>query len=285
MDRASRITWLVDGEIIARGAGIKRAQFKTGKLGSRSKIDVVIESAESGAIQESIVITPTEVNLLWEASSYTPPFYSGKALPASDAEVTVIAMPEFIASSGKKLSAKDLIFIWEKDGKVLGNLSGRGKDTLKTIGPKISRTSRVDVKVSSADGTLQGKGVTFISAISPKIVFYEYNNIFGVRYEEAISNEFSLLNEEVKITAYPYFFSSNTKVVPSSNYKWMIDGSLVESALDDSSSIILRQVGEGEGSAGISLSIENADKILQFAKKKFTMFFGVGGSSETLFTF
>ena len=52
----------------------------------------------------------------------------------------------------------------------------------------------------------------------------------------------------------------------------MIDGSLVESALDDSSSIILRQVGEGEGSAGISLSIENADKILQFAKKKFTMF-------------
>ena len=41
----------------------------------------------------------------------------------------------------------------------------------------------------------------------------------------------------------------------------------------DSSSIILRQVGEGEGSAGISLSIENADKILQFAKKNSLCFF------------
>jgi hypothetical protein len=285
LDRASRITWLVDGEIIAQEAGLKTVRFRTGKLGSRSDVEVVIESAESGTIRESVTIRPTEVNLLWEASSYTPPFYLGKALPSSDTEVTVVAMAEFVTSSGVKLSAKDLIFTWEMDGKVLGSLSGRGKDTLSVVGPKISRTSRIDVEVSSTGGTLQGKGTTFISAVSPKIVFYENNTVFGVRYEEAIGDRFTLLNEEIKITAHPYFFSSNTRVVPNADYEWRVDGSLTESAPEDDSSIILRQIGEGEGFASISLSIENTDKILQFAKESFSMFFGLGENAETLFTF
>ena len=59
----------------------------------------------------------------------------------------------------------------------------------------------------------------------------------------------------------------------------------MESAPNDSSSIILRQVGGGEGSAEISLSIENTDKILQFAKESFSLLFGTGQSAETLFTF
>lgn len=285
LDKADRITWLVDGEILAQKAGVKEIRFRTGKLGSRSKVEVVVESAQSGTIRESITIRPTEVNLLWEASSYTPPFYAGKALPGSDAEITITAIPEFINSSGRALSSRDLIFIWEKDGKVLGSLSGRGKNTLKTLGPKISRTSRIDVDVTSADGILQGKGTTFVSAVSPKIVFYENNTIFGARYERAINNDFTLLNEEIKITAYPYFFSSNNRVVQSSNYEWRVDGSLVDSTPEDKSSIVLRQVGEGEGSAIVSLSIENRNKILQFAENSFNMLFGVGRSADTLFEF
>lgn len=285
LDRASRITWLLNGEIIAQKAGLKTVQFKTGSLGSSSKVDVVIDSVESGKIRESITIKPTEVNLLWEADSFVPPFYKGKALPASDTGITIVAIPEFVTSSGNKLKAENLIFMWEKDGKALGSLSGRGKDTLKTVGPKISRTSRIAVEVSSVEGSLDGKGVVFVSAVSPKIVFYENHNIFGIRYERAIGSETTLFNEEIKITAQPYFFSSNNRVVPSSNYEWRVDASLVESAPGDKSSIVLRQVGEGEGIANISLSIENTDKILQFAKKSFSMLFGIGKSSETLFTF
>jgi hypothetical protein len=283
LNRASSITWLLNGEIIAQQAGLKSVKFRTGKLGSSSKVDVVIKSVERGTIRESITISPTEVNLLWEASSYTPLFYAGKALPSSDAEITVVAMPEFVTSNGSRLSSKDLIFTWQKDGKVLGSLSGRGKNTLNIIGPKLSQTSRIEVVVSSSLGSLQGKGTTFISAVSPEIIFYENDTIFGTRYEKAIGNRAVLSKEEIKITAYPFFFSSGSRVVPSSNYKWKIDGSSVENAPNDKSSIVLRQVGEGEGSAQVALSIENTDKILQFAKKSFTMFFGIGDNS--LFNF
>jgi len=285
LSRASSITWLLNGEIIAQEAGLKSIQFRTGKLGSRSKVDVVIRSIEKGTIRESVTISPTEVNLLWGASSYTPPFYSGKALPASDSDITVVAMSEFVTSNGNRLSSRDLIFTWQKDGRVLGSLSGRGKDTINIIGPKLSRTSRIEVVVASSGGSLQGSGATFISAVSPEIIFYENDTIFGMRYEKAIRNSTVLSKEEIKITAHPYFFSSNSRAVPSSNYQWRVDGSLVESTPNDSSSIVLRQVGVGEGSAEVSLSIENTDKILQFAKKSFSLLFGASQNAETLFTF
>jgi len=214
-----------------------------------------------------------------------PPFYSGKALPASDSDITVVAMSEFVTSNGNRLSSRDLIFTWQKDGRVLGSLSGRGKDTINIIGPKLSRTSRIEVVVASSGGSLQGSGATFISAVSPEIIFYENDTIFGMRYEKAIRNSTVLSKEEIKITAHPYFFSSNSRAVPSSNYQWRVDGSLVESTPNDSSSIVLRQVGVGEGSAEVSLSIENTDKILQFAKKSFSLLFGASQNAETLFTF
>ena len=285
LSRASSITWLLNGEIIAQDAGLKSVQFRTGKLGSRSEVDVVIRSVEKGTIRESITISPTEVNLLWGATSYTPPFYAGKALPASDADITVVAMAEFVTSNGNRLSPKDLIFTWQKDGRVLGGLSGRGKDTVNITGPKLSRTSRIEVGVSSSGGSLQGSGATFISAVSPEIIFYENDTIFGTRYEKAIKSSTALSREEIKITAYPYFFSSNSRVVASSDYEWGVDGASVESAPNDSSSIVLRQVGDGEGSAEVSLSIENTDKILQFAKESFSLLFGFNKSAETLFTF
>ena len=283
LDRADRITWLVNEEVVAGGAGVKEMQFKTGELGTRSVIDVVVETIDSGTIIENITVSPAEVDLLWEADSYTPPFYKGKALPASDAEITIVAMPEFVNSNGRKLRADELIFTWEKDGKVLGSLSGRGKNSLNIVGPKIFRATSIQVDVESADGKLQGKGVEIISAVSPKIVFYENDIIFGIKYENAIRNDFTLLNEEIKVTAHPYFFSSERRTNFDFDYEWRVDGGEVSSSPDDESSIVLRQIGAGEGSAQVSLSIQNEDKILQFAKENFSILFGGGRESSFAF--
>lgn len=277
LDRAERITWVLNGKVIARGAGLKTAQFRTGNLGSRSALDVAVESAERGTITESIVISPTEVNLLWEADSYTPPFYKGKALPASDAKITIVAMPEFINSKGRKLDTGELIFTWKRDGNALGSLSGRGKNSLEIRGPKVSSATLIQADVSSADDALLGVGEVLISAVLPKIVFYENDIIFGMKYENAIKNDFVLLNEEIKVTAHPYFFSTQERVSPDFEYKWKVDGVSVESSPNDKSSIVLRKVGAGEGRAQVSLSIQNVDKILQSAKQSFSILFGRDG--------
>ncbi|MFQ5754351.1 MAG: hypothetical protein ACE5HI_20410, partial [bacterium] len=122
LDRASSITWLVNGEAVNRGAGVKQIQFETGELGSVSVVDVVVRGTDIGTVSESVTIRPTEVDLIWEAGVYTPPFYSGKALPSSESEITIVAVPQLVTSSGNKLKSSDLIFTWKKDGKVLGSL-------------------------------------------------------------------------------------------------------------------------------------------------------------------
>ena len=274
LDRADRMTWSVDGKVVSRKAGVKKIQFEVGELGSRSVVNLTISGTEVGTITESITLVPTEVDLLWEADSYTPPFYKGKALPSSDADITVVAIPQFVTTSGNKLDSNDLVFTWKKDGKVLGNDSGRGKDSIKIKGPKIFNGSRIQVDVSSAGNSLQGEGSVFVSSVSPKVIFYENDIILGMRYEKAIQSTTELFNEEITITAHPYFFSQNKRVSPDIQYEWKVNNSKVAPSPDDESSIVLRQVGDGEGSANISLSLQNFDKILQSARSSFSILFG-----------
>lgn len=283
LDRADSIVWLINNEVVSRGAGVKQMQFEAGQLGSKSVIDAVVRGTNMGTISESITIRPTEVDLLWEADTYTPPFYSGKALPSSDAEITVTAIPQFITSNGNKLKPSELIFTWKEDGKVLGRSSGRGKDTLKITGPRIFNSTLIQAEVASLGGTLQGKGFAQIFAVSPKIVFYENDSILGMRYESAIKDNFILSEKEIKITAHPYFFSGDRRVRSDFDYNWTVNGSSVSSSPDDRSSIVLRQVGEGEGSAAVALSIQSIDKILQIARESFSVIFGVG--KDTPFNF
>ncbi|MDP6388186.1 MAG: hypothetical protein QGG63_02850, partial [Candidatus Pacebacteria bacterium] len=212
LDRADSIIWLVNDEIISRGVGIKQMHFQAGKLGSRSVIDVVARGTSLGTVSESITIRPTEVDLIWEAKTYTPPFYKGKALPSSSAEITVTAIPQFVTSNGNKLKSSELIFTWKKGRKVLGNDSGRGKDTLKITGPKIFRSTLIQVKVESLGRTLAGKGFAQVFAVAPRIVFYENDIILGMKYGNAIGRNFTLTNEEITVTAHPYFFSGNRRV-------------------------------------------------------------------------
>ncbi len=232
---------------------------------------------------ESITIAPTEVDLLWEAKTYTPPFYSGKALPSSDAEITITAIPQFVTSNGNKLKSSELIFTWKRDGKVLGKDSGRGRDTIEITGPRIFNSTLIQVKVSSLGGTLHGKGFAQIFTVQPKIIFYKNDIILGMRYEKGIKDTLTLSEEEVNITAHPYFFSGNRRVSSDFDYNWNVDGSSVPSSPDDESSIVLRQIGEGEGSAVVTLSIQSIDKILQVARESFSVIFGTG--KDTLFNF
>ena len=283
LNRADSITWLVNNEVVSRGAGVKQIQFEVGKLGSRSIIDVVVRGTDIGTVTESITIAPTEVDLIWEADTYTPPFYKGKALPSSDAEITITAIPQFVTSNGNNLKSSDLVFTWKENGKVLGRDSGRGRDTIEITGPRIFNSTLIQVKVSSLGGTLHGKGFAQIFTVQPKIVFYKNDTILGMRYENAIKDTLTLSDKEINITAHPYFFSGSRRVSSDFDYSWSVDGSSVPSSPDDESSIVLRQIGEGEGSAAVSLSIQSIDKILQVAREGFSVLFGA--SKDTPFNF
>jgi hypothetical protein len=76
----SQVTWLINGVIKKQGFGERTFSFKTGPLGSSMNLRVVAISPQGQSIEEEIVIQTSEVDLIWKADSYTPPFYKGKAL-------------------------------------------------------------------------------------------------------------------------------------------------------------------------------------------------------------
>ncbi len=86
------------------------------------------------SVTKDIPITPEDLDIIWQANSYVPPFYEGKALFPPVGTVSFVAMPGFIDSNGNPVNPKKLIYTWSQDTTVLGDKSGYGKNVLTVQG-------------------------------------------------------------------------------------------------------------------------------------------------------
>ncbi|OGG44328.1 hypothetical protein A2841_04105 [Candidatus Kaiserbacteria bacterium RIFCSPHIGHO2_01_FULL_48_10] len=277
LDRAT-ISWTVNGKRAASGVGVKNTTATAGALGSRLQVGVEITASSGDRFSENLTISVSSVDVLWQAVSYVPPLYRGKTLPAAEAPLLVAAIPHLIGNSGKEAAPGTLIYTWRRGTTVLGNQSGRGKNTVLVDGPKLNDSVRVSVEVATADGTVTGSGATVITAATPRIVFYEDSPLLGIRFEEALQKQFALKTAETRIVSIPYFMSVGRKSDTATlRYQWSLNGSAVNSEEGgNAGSITLRQVTEDTGTATLALSIQNLKRILQSASANLTIFFGSG---------
>ena len=117
------ITWSVDGKKISSGIGKKAFSVNAPGAGSEISVTATISLPE-GAIETKIIIKPVVMVLLWQANdSYVPPFYKGKALPAPDSEVKVVAMPE-VKNGSSNVPPQNMVYRWKKD--YTNNVDGSG---------------------------------------------------------------------------------------------------------------------------------------------------------------
>ena len=91
----STIQWSVDGKSAGTGQSI---QVPLGGLGQETDVAVSV-SGDSGSDSASLSLIPASLDLLWEANSYVPPFYQGRALPGSGSTIRVMALED---SAGKR---------------------------------------------------------------------------------------------------------------------------------------------------------------------------------------
>lgn len=276
-DRAS-LSWSVNGQIFARGIGVTEVTFNLGDIGSATTVRV---TATEGSVSYSndLVIRPATVEILWHANTYTPPFYRGKALPSSETIVQFVALPEVTAGS-RRVAPSELIYTWKSGSKVLGSLSGVGRNAITLAAPRLAGKGTVSVAVETADGSGRALGFADIRSVRPEILFYENDPVLGIRYERAVGDTFNLNREEVMITAHPYYFAGNLRANPQATFSWQVNGHDVENPLPDQSSLVLRQTG-GAGAATISLSLRHVSELLQRAGNSFSINFG--GSSHSAF--
>lgn len=262
---SSEIIWALDGVIKDRGFGKKTFSFKTGDIGSVSLIKALIKTKDGKTIEKSYVVRPAGVDLFWEANSYTPPFYKGKSLYSYQSLITVIALPNLIDSNGVKINPDKLTYKWTRDSKVLGGVSGYGKNKFTFSKSVISHSPEIKVEVESSDKKIKASGSITLDAIAPKTIIYENNPLYGIIYEKAIIGEYKLNSDEITLVTTPYFFSKEDEVGNKINYKWGMNSQNI-SAQQGEKQKTFRNAKSGSGSTRISVDLQNNEKVLQSAR-------------------
>lgn len=277
---SSEIIWALDGAIKSKGLGKKSFSFQTGKIGSVSLIKAVIKTKEGRTIEKSLVVRPAGVDILWEANSYAPPFYKGKALYSYQSFITVIAVPNIINSSGAKINPGNLTYKWTKNSKVLGDVSGYGKNKFSFSKTVLSSPAEIEVEVMSSDKKIKASGSITLEPTEPKILIYENNPLYGIIYERAVDGEYKLDGSEITLIATPYFFSREDTSGEKIKYNWNMNGRRINDK-QDARQATFRNAEGGKGSTRISVDLqnENSGKELQSARTDVLLNFEGGEGS------
>lgn len=260
--KKSNIVWTVNGAEKKREVGGISFQFTAPTNGSATEIYATVEK-ESGYIFAGYFILKTaEIDLIYEANTYTPPFYKGRSLFTDQSVVTVLALANLI-ENGSKLQKNKIIYNWYKNDQKISEFSGVGKDSISIQGGIVSRPFYISVLTESINSGLKAKKKILINPTAPKVVLYENNPIYGSIFEKALTGMFNFDREEVGITAIPYFFSVKNKTSGSLKYSWFENGELIGDETFGSFINYLNPKRSLNGISNIGVSVEHSENFLQ----------------------
>jgi hypothetical protein len=267
------ITWSINGKVVKEGRGEKVFSFTTGNLGNQTTLEITIRTIEGQSIYKVFRIKPSEVDLMWQADSYVPAFYKGKALFGHQSQITFIAMPHITNSSGQEINPANLVYKWTKDGSAVESASGYGKNTFTFTGSVISRNLEVTVEVTNLDSSVRAFSRIKVSPIEPSVVLYERNPIYGIQFQNALKGTLDLNNKkEIAVIGIPYYFGNLDPISPDLIYKWSVNGLPIGNNPSENLEVFRKKEG-ASGNARISLSVESQSKILQSANNYFNLNF------------
>jgi len=256
----ARISWMLNGETVLEGMGKKTFSFSAGDLELQTILEVKIETINGSVVNKKIIISPSEVDLLWQGYDvYTPPFYKGRSIPPVEGGVKVVAIP-----SNQSLAGFN--YKWKRDYKNMPDASGYEKNYFIYNNSYLENKSSVEVTVSDLLGNGIGANKTTIDLGNPKIVFYQKDLILGTKWENALTNGFAINKDGATLIAEPYFFSK--KDLRSSNYsfKWFLNGE--ESLIPDQKNFLsLKPLNEKPGNTAVKIIIKNTKTLFQTLEK------------------
>jgi hypothetical protein len=257
------ISWFVNKKEVSSGQGKKTLRTTLGKEGQETEILIVIRLREGGVVEKKITLNPSNLELIWEAETYTPPFFKGKALFTREARVKVIAIPH-ILRNGSEVSADNLVYKWTKNGEVLGDINGYGKSFITIQGTIIGRDLEIEVEATDSITGNTAYGSTIIRTQDPTVLLYKKDPLYGLISQKALTGKEILQGKEIELIASPYFFSVQNPYELS--YIWRINGQNLNDN-DNSPTKIFRKVGDVFGVSDITVDVSHTVKALQGANK------------------
>lgn len=263
----AEISWVLNGVVSAKGTGIKNYSFQMGQMGSRARFDIVIKPRGRDSFTQSFVIFPTSIDLFWQANTYTPPLFKGKAMHTTEGPVTIVAMPH-IAINGKVVPKENLVYQWTQNGQPLTNSSGFGKNSV-IIRNSFTRTEEeVGVTVSTSDKSIFSKKEIVVPVKNSEIIFYENHPLYGPLLNSAIGREITLMGKEMSFTVAPYFFAVSDPANERLVYTWLINGGNNQAG-DSRDKLTFRNESNDSGQTRVGLKITDSVRVISYAENNF----------------
>lgn len=260
------ITWKVNGITKKSGRGEQTFSLNSGTAGTKQTVLIQIQPFGGPLIQKTLVFEPQEVDMLWEARSYTPPFYKGKSLPGYMGTVKMVAIPQF-KNGNVNISPINKTFRWSKNYELINESSGFNKNSLTISGDILLKPETISVEVSD-DNLRKARKDTEINFFEPTLLAYENNPLYGILFNKSIS-DISLQNREISISAIPFFFETESKKTSNMKFSWRVNGN--ESFLFTKDSATFRYNSNEQGTSLIDIVANHTNNFLQEARLRFNI--------------
>lgn len=214
------ISWTLNGKTVGGGRGQKTLTFSTGSVGTLTTVTASITTLDGIFVSKTFSFRPLVITIDWEADTYTPPFYRGKALPSPRAGLRLVSTIQ-----GTSLSPANFVYQWKKNGLVLPEVSGYGASAV-TIPQAFDQGSNTIIEVTAAplDGSFSTKKSITIAATNPQPLLYQELPLHGVAYQAALGANVATASNEFTAHVEPYFAPLADWIAGKILYRWTANG-------------------------------------------------------------
>ena|SRR3989344_311943 len=257
------ITWSVNNKIIEKGIDKTSFSFKVGPSGGSTRLGVLIVTNEGEEVYKEYSFNPLGLTILWEADTYTPPFYKGKPLATYQSHVRAVVIPDAVKAGGA-FDTSALSYTWKQNGYAIPEASGYGKNSYTFTAPRPYEETRVGVSASPLKEGARSEFALNLPITNPFIFFYEVHPLLGVRYERPLGSEVALSQKDISLRAEPFFFSNGKNEAESISYTWALNGKTI---VNPGRAITLRNTEGIKGESQLSLGMYGIKKTFQSASQ------------------
>ena len=276
---SASLVWYANGKVIAQGSGVVSADVTAGALGTETDVEVDALAADGTSASAQATLIPTQIDLLVDSDSYTPPFYRGRALPSAGTDLMLQAVPYFKRPDGSMVASSDITYTWKRDNEVMASVSGRGRSSVVIDSPPLFGTDTISVVARSSDGTLAGNASVSIPSVEPALALYEDHPLFGILYGQALGASTFIPESEMTFAAVPYFAQAQSANDAGMDFAWRVNDTAITPSTANPGEITIDSANSN-GSALVSLELTRPSNFYMDARGSWNITFSGGAGAQ-----
>lgn len=244
--------WMRDGQEVESGKGVLQVDITAPRSGATTRVTF---SAGGSTASAYVDIAPTEIDLLFEAESYIPPFFRGRALPLTPAKIRAQAIPH-LQQGGSPIPSAQLYYSWRVNGTTVKGVSGKGKSVALLPSPVLFGADTISVDVGTSAGVVLDSASVRVVSARPLATLYQDHPLLGIIYHRSLPAQTHLASGDVTLVAVPYFAAITTLTEPVLRYVWKVNNFLAPEEVVSQNMITIAEKRFGKNVA-LDLNIEH----------------------------